>query len=257
MRKRQKFVLTAVVLSLGLAGGQLGGVPEWRYLFIALLSLVTVALSGWSLREGLAGWEWLTVLLPMVLFTVGVGFFYILLPSAVWARLAIIILFGIGQYALLLTGNIFSVAAIRTIALSRAAQAVGFVMTLLTGFFIYDTILSFRQGLWINGPAVFVVSIGLLLPALWSVRLEERLGATLINFVLLLSLLQGILTTAISIWPISLAVSSLFLSTMLYVYLGITQHYFSDRLFKRTAWEYIIVGMVVLITMLVTSGGGV
>ena len=44
-------------------------------------------------------------------------------------------LFGIGQYTLLLTANIFSVAAIRTIALFRAAVAVGFVMTLLTGFF--------------------------------------------------------------------------------------------------------------------------
>lgn len=257
MRKRQKFVLTAILLSIGIGAIQFVPALELRYAFIGLLFVLTWILSAWSLREGLAGLEWLTVLVPMTLFTAGVGFFYILLPEHWAAKLAVIGLFGIGQYALLLTSNIFSVATIRTIALFRAAQAVGFVMTLLTGFFLYDTILSFRFGFWINAPLVFIASALLLLPVLWSVRLEERLSPQLVSFSIVLSILQAILVTSISFWPVSLAVSSLFLTTMLYVYLGITQHYFSDRLFKKTAWEYIIVGMVVLVTMLVTSGGGV
>ena len=257
MRKRQKFVLTAVLLSVGLALVQLVPTLEMRYGLIILLAGLSWVLSAWSLKEGLAGLEWLTVLTPMALFTASVGFFYILLPGHWLARLAIIVLFGVGQYALLLTGNIFSVAAIRTIALFRAAQAVGFVMTLLTGFFLYDTILSFRQGFWFNVPLVFLASLLLLLPALWSVKLEERLKQQLLAFTLTLSLLQAVLVLGISFWPISLAVSALFLTTMLYVYLGISQHYFLERLFKRTAWEYIIVGMVVLVTMLVTAGGGV
>ncbi len=255
MRKRQKFVLTALALSLVLGAIQFAPL-EIRYVLIALLAAATWGLSALLLSEGLSGVEWLTVLLPMALFTGGVGFFYILLPAHWAARLAIIGLFGIGQYALLLTGNIFSVAAIRTIALLRAAQAVGFVMTLLTGFFLYDTILSFRQGFWIGAPAISLASFLLLLPALWSVRLEEKFTAQLWKYSLVLGGLLGFVAVAISFWPVSLAVSSLFLTPMLYGYLGISQHHFSDRLFKRTAWEYIIVGMVVLVTMLVTSGGG-
>lgn len=255
MRKRQKFVLTALVLSMGLGIVQLASGLELRYALIAVLFVLTWALSAWSLREGLSGVEWLTVLIPMTLFTAAVGFFYILLPEHWLAKIAVIGLFGIGQYALLLTGNIFSVAAIRTIALSRAAQAVGFVMTLLTGFFLYDTILSFRLGFWFNMPLVFVASGLMLLPALWSVKLEERLQHQLVAFCLTLGFLQALLALSISFWPISQAVSALFLTTMLYVYLGISQHYFQERLFKKTAWEYIIVGMVVLVTMLVTAGG--
>ena len=133
MRKRQKFVLTAGLLAAGVWVMQL--VPlEWRYVLIGLLTGLTYVLAAWSLSEGLEGWEWLTVLLPPTLFTAGVGLFYILLPQHWLAKLVIVGLFGVGQYALLLTGNIFSVAAIRTIALFRAASAVGFVMALLSGF---------------------------------------------------------------------------------------------------------------------------
>jgi len=257
MRKRQKFVLTAILLSLGIGTIQFVASLEIRYALIGLLFGITWVLSAWSLKEGLTGLEWLTVLMPMTLFTAAVGFFYILLPDHWLAKLVVILLFGIGQYALLLTGNIFSVAAIRTIALFRAAQAVGFVMTLLTGFFLYDTILSFRLGFWFSAPLIFLASVLLLLPVLWSVKLEEKLNHQLINFSLVFSLLLALITISISFWPVSLAVSALFLTTILYVYLGIAQHHFSERLFKKTAWEYIIVGMVVLVTMLVTSGGGV
>ncbi len=256
MRKRQKFVLTSVLLSVFLGGIQFAPL-EYRYYLIAAMTALTWVLSAWSLREGLNGVEWLTVILPMALFTAGVGFFYILLPSHWLARSIIILLFGIGQYTLLLTSNIFSVAAIRTIALLRAAQAVGFVMTLLTGFFLYNTILSFRQGFWVNGPVIWVTSTLLLIPALWSVKLEEKLTSKLIRYCGVIGGMLALLAVGVSFWPISLAVSSLFITTMLYVYLGISQHHFSDRLFRRTAWEYIIVGMVVLVTMLVTSGGGV
>lgn len=253
MRKRQKFVVTAVLLAVGLWGVQLSPL-EWRYGLIVLLAATAWVMSAWSLREGLGGIEWLTVLLPQVLFTAGVGFFYILLPGYWAARLGVIILFGIGQYALLLTANIFSVAAFRTIALLRAASAVGFVMTILTGFLLFDTILSFRQPPWINMVTVGMAAGLLLLGALWSVGLEEKLNRQVVTYSLWLAGLLGLWAGVISLWPVTVAVSSLFLTTMLYVYLGISQHHFSQRLVKRTVWEYVTVGMVVLATMLITAG---
>lgn len=252
MRKRQKFVLTSIVLSAAVAGIQFAPL-EWRYLLIAALAVSTWLMATWSLKEGLSGIEWLTVPLPSVLFTAGVGFFYILLPSNNWFKVLIILLFGLGQYALLLTSNIFSVAAIRTIALFRAANAVGFVMTILTGFFLYNTILSFRTGFWISAPLIALASFLLILPALWSVELEATMPGKVISYSIWLSLLMGLISIAVSIWPVTLAVYSLFLSTMLYVFLGISQHHFSGKLFVKTAWEYVTVGIVVLITMLATA----
>ncbi len=255
MRKRQKFVLTALTLAAGLWG--IHALPvalEWRYWLIALLVGVAAVGSGWALREGLSGIEWLTVVLPPTLFTAGVGLFYILLPTHWLARLAVVTMFGIGQYALLLTANIFSVAAIRTIALFRAAGAVGFVMTMLTGFLLYDAILSFREAWWWSAPLVIIVSMLLLLPALWSVEVEEKLSLKLVKYTIWLAILQGLMAVAISFWPVSLIVASLFLTTMLYIYLGISQHHFSQRLYSRTVWEYLTVGIVVLATMLITAG---
>lgn len=230
---------------------------EWKYPLIALLTLVSYLLSGWALKEGLAGVEWLMVLTPPTLFTASVAMFYILLPQSIWVRLLIGALYGVGQYVLLLTANIFSVAAIRTIALFRAALAVGFVMTILTGFFLYDTILSFRLPFWALSLWVTVVSFGLLMPGLWSVNLEKKISRTIVNYTVWLSVVMGLLAGAVSIWPISIAVSSLFLCTMLYIVLGISQHNFSQRLFSKTVWEYVTVGIVVLVTMLLASGRGV
>lgn len=255
MRKRQKFVLASLVSTLGLAAIHVVPIPlEWKYGLIALFVITTGVLSSWALAEGLTGLEWVTVNLPQMTFAAGVGLFYILLPQMWWARLGVIIIYAVGQYALILTGNIFSVAAIRTIALFRAASAVGFVMTLLTGFLLYDTILSFRLGFWWMGPLVTLVSGMLIFPALWSVGLENKLSLKLVKYVIGISVLLGLLAISISFWPVSLTVSSLFLTTMLYVYLGIVQHHFSQRLFSRTVWEYVTIGIVVLTTVLLTAG---
>lgn len=255
MRKRQKFVFTAVVLAFATLSLQSVRI-EWRYGSIALVALLSWVMSVWSLKEGLSGVEWLTVTLPSVTFTASVGLFYILLPQEWWAKLLIMFLFGVGQYAQLLTANIFSVAAIRTIALLRAAHAIGFAMTLLTGFFLYDTILSFKMEFWWLGLFVGLVSFVLLLPSLWSVELELKLNRKVLDYSIVLAICVGILTVAISFWPLNIAVASLFLTTMLYIFLGISEHHFDKRLFKKTIYEYLTVGAVVLVTMLLTGGVG-
>lgn len=230
---------------------------EWRYGLTAVLGIVTLGLVIFALRDGLSGIEWLTVPLPSALLTVGTGLFYVLLPPSFLARLTIIVLFGVGQYALMLTGNIFSVAAIRTIALVRAATAVGFVLSLLTGFLLFNTILSFRLSFWFIGMWVTLVSFFLLLPGLWSVGLLQKLSRQILLYSGVLAVMMGLCAVSVTFWPISLSVNSLFLCTMLYIFLGISQHHFSQRLFKKTVGEYVTVGAVVLVTMLFTAGWGV
>lgn len=255
MTKRQKFIFSSVVLSLGLMFIQTAGF-EWRYLAITFLSLLAAGFSLWSLREALGGIRYLTVIILPALFTASVGLFYFLLPITWVSALPIALLYGFGFYALLLTENIYSVSAIRTIQLFRAAQAVGFLLILLTAFFLFDTVYSFKLSAWANALLVFLISLPLYFQGLWSIELEEKVNQRLVNFSLILSLLVAELALVVSFMPLTIAMSSLFLTTAVYVCLGLSQAHFQARLFRRTIYEYLAVGAIVLMVMILTVNWG-
>lgn len=255
MTKRQKFILTSIFLASGLFGLQF--VEEiYRYQAIGLLTLFSLLLTWWSLKEALAGIRYITTIILPALLTAGVSLFYFLLPSSWISQLPVVVLYAVGFYALLLTENIFSVASIRTIQLLRAAHAVGFLITLLTTFLLFDTIYSFRMIGWINALAVFAVSFPLYLQGLWSVNLEEKLSREIWLYSLFLSIINTQFAFLISFMPSSIAMASLFTTTLVYIQLGITQVHFQERLFKRTIYEYLIVGAVVLVIFIFTSRWG-
>lgn len=255
LTKRRKFILIAFLLSLGLLGTQFISL-EWRYQTVGFLGVLAFFLSAWGLRDDLKGIEWLTLLTLPTFYSVSVSLFYFLLPGHLLTRVLILVLFGIGIYALLLTENIFSVAAIRTIQLLRAAQAVGFLLTLLTAFFLIDTIFSFRLAAGWNALLVFFASFPLLLQGIWSAVLEERLSSQTLCYSLSLALCLTELAFFISFWPATIVVVSLFLVTALYIGLGLVQHHFSGRLFKDTILEFVRIGIIVLIIVfLITKWG--
>lgn len=255
LSKRQKLAIAALVLAIGVLGIQSVEV-EARYQAIGLLAGVAYGLSAWALFEDLKGIEWLTVLILPVMYPVSVALFYFLLPVRILTRVTILGLFGIGMYALLLTENIFNVASIRTIQLLRAAHAVGFLLTLMVAFFMWDTIFSFRLAPWTNGLLVFITSLPLVLQALWSVNLEGKITAKIWQNTLALSWSLGSLGLMISFWPVTITVASLFLVSGLYVGLGLVQHSLSGRLFRKTVEEYLWVGATVLtITFLLARWG--
>jgi hypothetical protein len=100
--------------------------------------------SAWALFDDLKGVEWITILTLPSLYAAAIASFYYLLPEGLASRVIILSLFGLGLYALYLTENIFSVAAIRTIQLVRAARAVGFLMSILVLVLFYNTIFSLK-----------------------------------------------------------------------------------------------------------------
>jgi len=252
MSKRQKFILTSFVMTLGLFSLQF--VEEiYRYQAIGLLTFISLLLSWWSLKEALSGIRYLTTIILPTLLTAGVSLFYFLLPSSWVSQLPVVGLFALCFYALLLTENIFSVASIRTIQLLRAAHAVGFLLTLLTSFLLFDTIYSFRLIGWANALAVFGVSFLIYLQGLWSVNLEEKLSRNVWLYSLFLAIINTQFAFLISFMPTSIAMASLFTTTLVYIQLGIVQVHFQERLFKRTIYEYLFVGFVVLVIFLFTN----
>lgn len=252
MSKRKKFILSSILLSIGLLLVQFLEITN-RYWAILGLVIASFLFSAWSLKEGLGGIEWMTALILPSFYTAGVGLFYFLLPSAWFPRIAVALGFAIGMYSLLLTENIFSVAKVRNIQLVRSAQAVEFLLTLLCAFFLFDVIFAYRLSPWMNAFLVFLTSFFLFFQALWSVRLKEEVSLTEIQYSLIFALILGEIGLSISFWPLSIAIASLFLITILYLVLGLSQSHLDGRLFKRTINEYLILGAVIFIIIFITT----
>lgn len=251
MSKRQKFVVSSLALSLGLLSTQFVTIEfPFRYLAIAALFVAAYLVSSWALFGDLKGFEWLVVVPMPGMYAVSVALFYFLLPEALMSRLVVLFLFGLGMYAMYLTCNIYSVAAIRTIQLLRAAHAVGFLMSLVTGLFFFNSIFSFKFPFFLNAVLVFLVVFPLVLNSLWSVKLESQISKKVLTYSLVVALVLTEIALAISFWPVSVWVASLFLVTVMYVFLGLLQHHLQDRLFENTLREYVGVGVFVLVLMI-------
>jgi len=256
MTKRFRFVLTSSVLSAGFVlmsflEGQL------RLFAIMLLAVVTALLFFWSLKEGLGKNATLVSLILPILFTLGVGVFWFLLPSNLYTKIPIVIFYALGIYVLCLTMNIYTVSAsVRNIALLRAARGVGFVLTLVSGFLLYNSILSLRQSIYITFLPLFLVSLFIFLQGFWSIELEKKLSKELILMSLVSSLVISQIAVLMFFWPVTVAVGSLFLTSGVYLLLGLGQIKMEERLFPSTIKEYLTVGIVVLAGMFFSTHWG-
>ena len=218
---------------------------------------MTLMLFVWSLREGL-GFDMtlMTLVLPFF-FTVSVGFFWFLLPKGIFTYIVAIAVYSISVYALFLTSNIYTVAAIRTIALLRAARGVGFVLTLFTFFLVFDAIVSFRWPVYLSATLVAACSLPLFIQGYWIVNLEKVLRKDLLAMSVIASFIMGEIAVSLFFWPVTVVVGSLFLTVSVYVLLGLGQAKLEERLFAQTIREYLIIGVAVFAAMFfVTRWGG-
>lgn len=269
MTKRQKFVLSSLILLAAFFGVQFLDF-SYRYYSIAGLAALSLLLSVWALKDSLSKNATLLVLILPVFFTFGVQIFYLGLDLSVFpgflifppeytiyfVKILMHATYIIGIYALLLTANIYTVAAARTIQLLRSAHAVGFVLTLVTGFLLFNTIWSLRQPFWFNGISMGVISFLLLLQGFWSIELEEKIGRDLLGLTSGLALVVSQISIMLSFWPVTVSVASLAVTTAVYVLLGLGQAKLQQRLFSKTVKEYLFIGTIVATTMFFTARWG-
>ncbi len=240
MRRRQKFVLASLMLSVSFVAVQY--IPlDWRPLGLLVFALLAYLLAAWSMFDNLDGIEWLTVVPLPALYALSVSGFYFLLPASWLARAVIMGLFGLGMYALFLAGNIFTVAKFRTIQLLRAAQAVLFFFSLIAALLVYNTV--FSLGLWFlwNGLLVGLATTLLCFSFFWSVRLEARLSREVWSLTFRTGIIIGFMAMVLSFFPSSLWPTSLLMMTAMYVLLGLGQSALEQRLFTNTVREYLAV----------------
>lgn len=252
MSKRHRFILTSILSALGFIGIQF--LPDqYRFFNIAGLGLATVVLVAWSLKEALRPDMTLLSLILPFFFTSGVGIFWFLVPANVYAQIPIVMLYGIGMYALCLTSNVYTVSTIRSIALLRAARGVGFILSLLTFFLVFDAILSLRWSIYATSIASTLLSFPLFLQGFWSIPLEREFSNELFKYSTISAISIGEISLALFFWPVTVVVGSLFLTVFCYMLLGMGQAKLEGRLFAQTIREYLVVGIAVFIGMFLAT----
>jgi hypothetical protein len=249
MRRREKFVIVSILLSLGLFALQYVGF-DWRYLAVAVFVVLSYFASAWALSEDLQTYEWLTIVPQPALYAGAVGLFYFLLPSGLLSQIAVLAIFGVGMYALYLTANIFSVAKGRTIQLLYAAHAVGLFFTLITSLLFTNTI--FSLGLPFYGVALLVglAHFLLVVMSLWSVRLENFVSKETLILSGVVSLFLAEASAVFSLLPMPIWYSSLFVMTMVYLSLSVLQNLLKGRLFYNILQEYTWVATLLAVLFL-------
>ncbi len=250
MRRREKFVLAAILLSVGILGLQY--IPlSFRYVATAIFGVVTYVVSAWALSEDLQPFEWMTILPMPALYAMSVGLFYFLLPQNLFSRVAILVLFGVGMYALYLTSNIFSVAKGRTIQLVHAARAVGLLFTLLTSLLFLNTIFSARMPWIAVGALVALSHYPLVYVALWSVQLDQEVKREEVVLSGLLTLVLAEMAVVLTFFPFSVWNAALLIMSVLYIGVGIMQSHLEGRLFDNITREYSVVALLLGIIFLI------
>ncbi len=247
MKRREKSFLGAFVLSLGLILIQY--IPlEWRPLGLVIFAVITYLVTAWVVFDNLDGVEWLTIVPMPALYTLSISSFYFLLPESLVAQAFIVSLFGLGMYALLLAGNILTIAKSRTIQLLKAAQAVIFFFSLIAALFAFNTLFSLGWLFIWNGLIAWAIGILLSFCFYWSIRLGKNISREVIGLTLRTGAVIGVLAAIVSFFPGNLWQTSLLLMGAMYTLLGVGQSALEEKLFTNTVREYlgVFVGVVIM-----------
>lgn len=249
MRRREKFVVASVIAVFGLLGVQYVSL-DFRYIAIAVFSLFVYLLSTWALSDDLQAHERLTIVPFPMLYAASVSLFYFLLPESIFSQAAIIILFGVGMYALFLTANIFSVAKGRTIQLVHAAHAISGFFGVIISLLFSNTIFSLKLPFYLNGLLIGFAHFPLILMLLWSVKLENKIERETVGFSFVLTLVLMELALILSLFPLGTWYYALFVMSFFYIGLGLMQNFLRGRLFIRTLVEYSLVAAFIVLVFL-------
>ncbi len=253
--KRQKLILMSFFLTCVLVATQTVG-ESVRYQVMGFLAVSTMVLAMFALWGELSGIKYFLLLLLPIYFVMGASLFYFLLPVRWLTRLPFAVIFGISIYLLMLTSNIYNVAAIRTIALLRAAHAVGLLFSLVSTFFLTNVLFSLHLPVYLVAPGVFAVVWPLYLVGMWSYELEEFVSRKVFAYSSVFALVTVQLAVISSFWPVVPINAALVLVTAMYVFLGLGQFVFQEKIKSRVVWEHLVVAILVFAVIIMSTKWG-
>lgn len=249
--KRHKFVISVVILSVGLFTSEFvftGYVVAIAF-FLALLTDVLYLLTMRTSSDDYVHPQ--TLILPF-LCSLAFSLFFFLTPARLLSRIILTTIYAISVYSLFLSENIFTVASIRTIALLNGARIVSFVLTIISYFFLTNTLFSFHSNIFETILLLTVVTFLFVLHAVWTYSLEKSIKKDL-NWTIIITLCMFELGVVLWFWPTSSTVVSLFLSGVLYIFIGLSHAWLDKRLFRGVFLEYLWVAVAALVLLIVLT----
>jgi len=248
IEKRQKFAigvgLLSVMLFLSAYFHTTYGI--FMVLFLAFFSDLFLL---WTIYGDLKNNFSSKVFILPFLYSLSFGLFSFLTPARLLTRLILTILYAIGLYSVFLSQNIFTVASIRTIALLNSGRIVSLVISLIAYFFLTNTAFSLRVSLLPTGVLLFIFSFLFTSHAMWTYTLEKSLKKDLV-WILVCSLCLVELGIALWYWPTSPTVVALFLTSVWYIFIGLSHIWFDRRLFRNVLWEYVWVAVIAVLVLI-------
>ncbi len=258
MPKRIKYLISSLIASAGFYF--FISLPYSSHYYGLLVGAVLTAFCFWfglgiifdqSLYVRL-----MSVILPVGFF-VGFGLFAALLPQTFLTILLTSLFFGIVNYVMFLVENVFLVSiGYRTPPLYRAAYTVGLVLLLLTTFFLFDSLFSFKVIYWLNVIFVFIISLVNFMYLFYSVTIElpdDGKEKSFWTYVLAPAFLMSQLGLAMSFWPVGIFKGSIYLVAGLYVISGLIQLDLRDRLFKKSSVVFSWISVAIILGMIITT----
>lgn len=251
--KRQKFIIAVVFLSLILFFlEQLFG-KSGIYLTV-ILSLFTDLFVFWAVSSDLKKNFHLQIFILPFLYSLACSLFYFLVPARFLTRIAMTSFYAIGLYSLLLSVNIFIVSSVRTIALLSSARTVSFFVTLVSYFFLSNVVFSLHlNDVFLTLVLIFAYTFPLILYSIWTHTLESKFVSEFLVWTFLLSISLVEAAFALWFWPATPTIISLFLTGLFYIFIGLSQNWIDNRLFKSVMWEYLWVAVIV-VAVFITFG---
>ncbi len=253
LNKRQKIIITSVLVTMGLLFSTQLLDFNLRFRFLIGLSVLTASLTAWALWEGINKTKALILLILPTFFTLGVASFYVILPIRWLTRLPVAVTFGFLFYLLLLSQNVFNVAAQRTIPLYRAASTASMVFTILASFLVFSVLHALNLLFIWNGILAVFLSLPLVLQNLWSLEMEDKISVSIFLQALIISLGLGEVALALSFWPMGHIMWAIMVSSAMYILLGLAIENHKLKLSRRVVWEYLAIGGAFFIVAFLTS----
>lgn len=253
--KRQKFVLSVFLLSVGLFFAQFFTGAE-LIASAVFLAIMTVLFLFFILQEDIKGTFYYPIFILPLLYSFSFILFYPLVPPRLIFKVILTGLYAFGLYSLFLTENIFAVSAIRTINLLRSARIVSFVLTILILFFLINFIFSLRLPVLLTPLPIFIVVFIMNFQSLWTYSLDRSHIREISLYSLFISVCLMQLAYILTLWPVNAAIYSIFLTGIFYTFSGVAHAWIERRLFKSVLWEYIWVGFLSILMLILFSEWG-
>jgi len=258
MPKKIRYLISSLVASVGFYFFL--NLPYSSHYYGLLVGVVLVAFCFWFGLGIIFSQSLYIRLMSIVLpigFFVGFGLFSALLPQTFWTVFFTSLFFGVILYITFLVENIFLVAiGSRTPPLYRAAFTVGLMIVLITAFFLFDSLFSFKLIYWLNMIFVFLISAVIFMYIFYSVTIElpdDGGDKNFWEFILIPSFLISQLGLVFSFWPVGIFKGSIYLVAFVYIVASLVQLELRNRLFKKNWLTFIWITLSIILGVVITT----